>query len=379
MKSGRYALFIIASIIISGILACSTNKENPETVNVGAILPLTGNSSFIGEWTKNGIDLAFTEKINKEEINKSEKHKNIGVVYGDSKADPKEGVAILNNFISIYKVPVAICAITSVTNALKPIADARKVILFATAVSAAGITEESRYTFRLFITADIDAKTMASYAAQKLNAKRVGILFVNDDMGVSFSKVFKKTFLELGGTIPFEESFNVGTTDFRSIAARIKKIQADAIYILGYDNNLAIIPRQLRESGIKATFLSVGTIGQANVLRQAKEALDGTYFTTTAFSADNPQTEGAKRFVELYEKKFGNLPNYFSAFSYDVMSLIIEAISVAGNDVEEIRNILLNTRDFNGVSGKISIKPNGDADFPMVVKVIRNGRIEDAD
>jgi hypothetical protein len=46
---------------------------------------------------------------------------------------------------------------TGVTQALLPIADKQKIVLFATTVSASGIPERSPWVFRLFITADNDA------------------------------------------------------------------------------------------------------------------------------------------------------------------------------------------------------------------------------
>ena len=55
------AIFIIAFIVL--IIIWINNSRSNETINIGAILPLTGKGDYIGEEWKNGIILAV-DKIN---------------------------------------------------------------------------------------------------------------------------------------------------------------------------------------------------------------------------------------------------------------------------------------------------------------------------
>jgi len=380
MKNKKLLFILAAVAILAAVLIIVTQFQKPKestenVIKIGAILPLTGTSSLIGEWVKNGIDLAV-EEIN---ITGGVDGKKLEIIYGDSKNDPKEGIAVFNHMFSLYKMPVVISAMTGVTNAIIPIADKNKVVLFATAASASGLTDQSEWVFRLFITADIDAKTMAEFAINKLKIKTAGILHVNDDMGISFSKIFKTTFENGKGKILFIEGFDRGTTDFRNIIYKIKAYDAEAIYILGYDNNLGVLPKQIRENGIKSRFLSIGTIAQQNVILQAGDSLEGAYFTTTEFSSELPKTEIAKNFSIRYKAKYGSDANYFAAFAYDSVSLIVNSIKRGGYESDKIRNSILEINNFPGVIGKITIKYNGDADFPMVVKTIKKGKVEDVE
>jgi len=375
MKHLRVSLVVILSIFLVGSLFLfnGCKKKEPEVIKIGAILPLTGSASLLGEYVKNGIDIAVEELNSMGGI----KGKKIKVVFGDSKNDPKEGVAIFNNLLAIEKLPVVISAMTGVTQAIIPIADKNKVVLFATTVSASGITEKSPWTFRLFVTADIDAKTMANFASDKLKFKRVGILHVNDDFGLSFSKIFTSTFEEKGGKVIFTDGFDKGTTDYRGMLTKVKSNLPDAIYILGYDNHLGLLPKQMHELKINIPILSIGTIAQPNIMAQAGSALDGTYFTATEFSADTPQTPEAKLFIEKYKTKYGKDPNYFSAFAYDVIMITTDAIKNKGYSSDGIREGLLDIKGFRGVTGVILIKSNRDADFKMVVKTIKDGKVKD--
>ena len=342
---------------------------------LGAILPLTGNASHIGDQIKAGMDIAVQEINSSDGIN----GKNLEIAYEDSKNDPKEGVSIFNRLVSTETTPIVISAMTGVTNAVIPIADSTKTVLMATGASASGLTDRSVYAHRLFITADLDAATMAKFAVQRLKLKRIAILQVHDEFGESFANIFKTKFQDASHKIVYREAFEKGTTDFRGLVQKLKNVSPDGIYILGYDNNLALLPIQIRQAGITVPILSIGTIGQPNVLAQAGVALENTYFTTTQFSADNPITPEAKRFVENYEQKYGKAPSYFSAFSYDAVHLLANAIKDGGYSSEGIRKSLNSGKTYHGAMGEIRIKPNRDADFKMVVKKIHDGVVHDAE
>lgn len=365
------AAAVVGGLFLVTFSACTKKESN--IIKIGAILPLSGPVSNLGQWVKNGMDIAVSEVNSSGGIS----GKNIQIVYADSKADPKEGLSAFTQMLNTDNPPVYISAMTGVTNALIPVVDKNKRVLFATTVSASGMTEKSPWVRRLFITADIDAKTMAQYAAEKLGLKKVAIILVNDDMGLSFAGVFKTVFEAAGGKVVGEEVFEKGNTDFRSTLAKLKKIAPEGLYIVGYDNNLGVLPQQIREAKIKSTILSIGTLGQPNVLAQAGASLEGVYFTTTEFSAEAPRTEQAKRFADSYNAAYKNPANYFSSFAYDSVKIIAETMRSSGSEPEAIRSGILKVNSYGGVTGIITVKPNGDADFPMVVKKISNGKIED--
>jgi branched-chain amino acid transport system substrate-binding protein len=59
----------------------------------------------------------------------------------------------------------------------------------------------------------------------------------------------------------------------------------------------------------------------------------------------------------------------------DAYFIILDAIRRAGSsDPVKIRDALAATKDFEGVSGKISLKPDGNAIKAMVVNKVENGR-----
>ena len=365
-------LVIIVALMALTVVYTGCGKSD-NTVKIGAILPLTGNTAFLGEFCKNGFDLAVEKINNAGGIN----GKQLVLMYEDSKNDPKEGITAFNR-LSMINVPVILTAMSSVASAQLPLAKEKKLVLFATTVSSKGFTEGNDWAFRLFITADVDAVTMAEYAYGNLNYKNVAIVSVNDEMGNSFTKVFTDKFTSLGGQIVLTEMFDKNETNYKNILTKLKQSNFDALYLLGYDNNLGVIPNQLRALSIKQPIMSIATISQDYVMKNASKALDGTYFTSTFFNPEKPMNKEAENFVAEYKTKYGKTPNYFAGFAYESVMLIAQAMKTNGLKSDQIRLGLLNIKDMNGVMGPVSIKVNGDASFPMSVKIIQTGKIVDA-
>jgi len=302
------------------------------------------------------------------------------VIIEDSKNDPKEAINVYRKLIATDKVSTVICSMSGVSNALVPLAENDRKVLFATTVSAAKFAAKSPWVFRLFINADIDAATAARYARDKLNAKTAGILHVEDDMGKSFASVFESSFRNKGGSIVLSEAFSATTMDFKNIAAKLTGLKANLLYLVGYDKNLGILIKQLQEAGVNIPMLSIATVGEPYVIQQAGPSIEGIYFTSTLYDPQNPRSEIVKQFVSKTESLTGKKPNYFAAFAHDSMIALCSALRGVSDpsDAESVRARLSQMPPIDGVVGPVSFDKDGDAFFPMIVKQIKNGLPVDA-
>lgn len=364
---------VIAIALIVSLTACAKKAtpgiDSETPVKIGVLLPLTGNTAFLGEMCKNAMDLAVADVNSVGGIN----GRTLKLEYADNKNDIKEGVALFNR-MRMQKLDIIISSMSGITAAIKPLLADGKALVFAGMVSTRGITDGTPWLFRLFVNADSDARTMAEYAVGKLNLKRVTVIAVNDEMGQAFSDVFAKTFTKNGGTIAATEYYEKSTRDFRNIIQRLKDQSTDAFYLLGYDANLGVLATQIREAGLRQPLLSIGTLAQENVRKSAGSALDGAYYTSVAYTPDASSTNTrASAFVAAYTNRFGKSPTYFSAFSYDTVQLLAAAVRDKGTAPDDVRNGLLAIQSYEGVIGNISFAGSQDAAFPMEVRVISLG------
>jgi branched-chain amino acid transport system substrate-binding protein len=77
-------------------------------------------------------------------------------------------------------------------------------------------------------------------------------------------------------------------------------------------------------------------------------------------------------FREDYLKTYGKLPGVVAAYSYDGMSLLIEAIKKAGTDREKIQKTMTITQ-YDGVTGLIKFDDKGKRTGPVPLMKFKNG------
>ena len=81
-----------------------------------------------------------------------------------------------------------------------------------------------------------------------------------------------------------------------------------------------------------------------------------------------------KYVVEAYKAEYGQVPDAFAALSYDATMMIIEAIKRAGvEDSVKVKDELAKTKDYQGVSGSITLDEKHNAVKGVVIIEMKNG------
>ncbi len=362
MKYFRSIFVVLLSVIFIGsfLFINGCKKKEPETMKIGAILPLTGPASSFGQYVKEGIDLAV-EEVNRESSIK------FSIYYEDSKNQPKEAVSAYNKIVSLEKVPVVITALSSVASALSPLASKTKTVQIYVDVAKPNVAD-GNYSFRIYPEANGTSGVLSKFAAKQLLAKTAAVIHINDDYGIASLDVFKKSFASYGGQVVFSETYELLQRDFRPQMIKLKNIgpTPDVIYLNGYGPSFVSLIRQLKESKIKSKLVADVALGLPENLDQAGNAAEGAYFV------DGKITPG---FVEKFEQRYKKKPSSDAGYAYDIMKILYSVVKKKGKfSNTSVQEIFLNLKDFPGVMGKISMKSNGDADLEFVVNQVRNGR-----
>lgn len=360
-------LFLAVILVGSLFLMNSCTKKEPETIKIGAILPLTGPAAFYGEWGMKGIQLAVDEINSEGGIN----GKKMEIVFGDSKNEPKEGVSWMNKFVS-EKIPLVVSAMTGVSFSIMPIAERHNTILFMTIVTHPEAANRSQLAFRHYVNKGKAAQKMAKFARKTLKLKKIALLYINDEGGLGEKNSFRSEFEELGGEVVFEESFEKTETDLRNHLLKIARYKPEALYISGYGKVYGLALKQKHELKLPFKILASYEPLYKTTRELAGSALEGVIFTSPLFEEENINS---KKFIDAYLNKYGVRPELDAAFGYDVINLIALAIKNGGYNSEGIKNALLNIKDFQGAVGNINILPNGDTEIPIVIRSIEKGSI----
>jgi len=364
-------ILIAFSVLIIFSFGCTKKQE--KEIKIGIVLPLTGDGAVYGIKEKEGIELAIHEKNSSGGI----RGKQIQAVFEDSKGEPSFAVSSLQKLINQDKVRIVIGdAFSSPTLAMIPVIDKNKIILMSPSASSPKLSNSSEYFFRVWPSDTAEGKVAAEAAIQRLKLGNIAILYGNNEYGLGLKTVFASTINNLGGKILITETYNEGDTDFRTQLSKIKEMMPDGIYLAGYAKEFSKILIQARELNIKSQFISCGTFHEPEILRIAGKAAEGVVFIQPFFDR-NSADPNVQQFVRNYESKFGTEAGVYAAHSYDAAKVLIMAIDSGGVTPDKIKTVLMEIKDFQGVTGKITFSKGGDVVKPSRVMAVKNNRFVD--
>ncbi|MGI8438325.1 MAG: ABC transporter substrate-binding protein [Chthoniobacterales bacterium] len=350
-----------------GLLLAGTLAASAQEILVGQYASLTGSEATFGINSSNGVALALEEVNSHGGVLGGKK---IRIITEDDQSKPGQPSAAVKKLISSDKVVAVIGEIAS-SRSLEaaPICQAAKVPMISPGATNPGVTEVGDYIFRVCFIDPFQGTVMAKFALDNLKAKKVAILTdVRNDYSVGLTKYFKDYFTSHGGQVVMERSFSGGGTDrdFKAQLTAIKTTQPDAIFVPGYYTEAGLIAKQARSLGIKVPLLGGDGWDSPKLSEIGGSAIEGSYFSTHFSPKDtNPKVQD---FVKRYQAKYHELPDGMAPLGYDAMMVLAQAMNTAGStDGAKVRDALAAIKDFDGVTGKITIDPKRNATKAAVV------------
>ena len=362
------AITLLASILFS--FACvqkggpGTNNAGGDTIKVGVYGDLTGQTSSFGQSTKNGIELAV------EEINAAGgvNGKKIQLVIEDDQGRPEQAKTVVSKLINQDKVQAVLGEVAS-TNSLAaaPVAQEAKIPMITPSSTNPKVTETGDYISRVCFIDPFQGSVMAKFAANTLKAKTAAILGdVNADYSKGLTQFFEQEFTKLGGKVIAKEAYTQSDPDFKGQLTKIRELKPDIIYIPGYYGQVGIIVKQARELGMEMPLLGGDGWDSPELWKLGGAALKNA-FISNHYSADNPAPE-IQNFVKAYKAKFNVVPDAIAALAYDAAKILADAIKRAGGtESVKLKDAINSTKDFAGVTGKITLDAGRNAVKPAVV------------
>jgi branched-chain amino acid transport system substrate-binding protein len=338
---------------------------------IGMVGALTGPEAHFGLETQNGVHLAV------EEANAA------GGVQGrmlalrsyDSQSRPEEAANAMTRLVNQDRALFVVGENQSSNSlAMAPAAAAGEVPMISPSSTNPRVTSEGGpYVFRVCFTDTFQGQILARFARETLKAERVGMLVdQKSDYAVGLAKVFARRFGALGGKIVAEEAYAKGDTDFRSQLTRAKAARPEVLFIPGYYSDIGPMARQARELGLRATLLGGDGWDSGERLGQlGGTAVEGALYSTH-FAPDNPGGR-VQQFLARYKARFGHVPDALGALGYDAARVGIDALRRSnGVGGAALREQIARTRDFEGITGRITLGPDRDAVKPaVIVKLVK--------
>ena len=372
MKRTLFALFLITTLLIG--IACERRGNETNGVSTGQVIvgyygDLSGRTSSFGQSTKNGVEMAA------DEINKAGgiNGRTVQIITEDDQGEPNKAATVVTKLINQDKVQALLGEVASSNSlAAAPKAQEAKVPMISPSSTNPAVTQVGDYIFRVCFIDPFQGEVMAKFAANNLKAKRAAILYdFNSDYSRGLYQFFKRSFTSLGGQIVSEQSYTQGDRDFSGQLTAIRAANPDVIYVPGYFGEVGVISNQTKQLGIKAPLLGGDGWDAPQLWQLGGASLNGNYISNH-YSVDDP-SPAIQKFVADYKARYNVLPDALAALGYDSMKVLADAVKRAGSTENvKLRDAIAQTKDFPGVTGKISIDKDRNAVKPAVVLKLEN-------
>lgn len=227
----------------------------------------------------------------------------------------------------------------------------------------------------------------------------IAIMIENIESAQTSAETFKNSFIEKGGTVLTEVTFNPGQNSYQAELRRIADVNPEVVYIFGGIISGAVVLKQWYQQDYDWNwYLSGDMVSMDFVNAIGNEAAEGL---KSIIGTQDRSTEQFKRFSERFQERFGvePSPGMFTANSYDAIILLALAIEAGGeatgkaiNDnlrrvsgpdgvevstfeegVAELRKG--NEINYQGASGPVDFNEYGNVSAAFVLTNIKDGVI----
>ncbi len=355
--------------------AITPNPNLDGEVVLGAVFPLTGNGAAYGLPIQKATELAV------EEINavSGVGGKKMVIRYEDGKCDGKEGLTAAQKLVNVDNVQVIFGGVcSSEVLGMADLVNEKKRVVISPSATSPDITKlGGNYVFR-FAPSDALASTVAGrYAVEQVKAKRAAVLSENTDYPQGLRRGFKVEYETQGGRVVLDETWNTGTSDFRTLALKVKNADVDVIYIVPQTPAPGITLLQaLKDQGVTATILTAEVLIGRDVAKDNAVLMEGVYGFEAAY---NEQGSRAITFANAYKARYGEelaFP-FFMANAYSAVYRMKELVEAVGNDGALLVSELARTKDWSGGAlDGVSLDSHGDIQWKTYsVKLIKGGEV----
>jgi len=370
-KTTKWIVGIVVVVIIVFVgYYVSKGPSQPtstEPIKIGVVAPFTGDAGALGENVKVAIEIA------RDEINQAGgvNGRDIQVIFEDGKCNGKDAANAATKLINIDKVLVVMGMCSAETLAIAPLAEQAKVLLISPSSTNAKVTTAGDYVFRFIPSDSFQGKFAADYLINTLGKKKIAILYSLNDWATGIKDVFKQRTEEIGGTIVGEEGYQQESRDLRSQIIKLKELNPDAIYFLGYTEATIVGLKQMQELGVTTTIFGGDAWDDPTIPQKAGAAANGARYSIAA-NQQLPQS-----FLdEMKKRPGGEAMNSYSPRAYDILKVLAGIISETGDNTDKIKNALYKLKDYQGIADKYSLDANGDIETAnFTIKEMQDGVI----
>ena len=334
-----------------------------ETLKIGFMGDLTGENSGIVIPPRNGAKLAI------DEYNATNPAQKLELIEYDSQGSADQAVPLVTQAIQQDKIVALIGpAFSGESKAAGPVLEQGGIPSISASATNPGLAQNGwKFWHRVVANDNDQGPAIADFFIRVKSPTKAYVISDDQEYSVGLADAAFKQFQAKGIQVE-RDQFAQAASDYSSTVAKVSAYQPDVIVYGGYYAQAGRLLKQLRDSGVTATFASGDGSFDPQVIQGAgAPAAEGAVFSCPCLvPEEGKETPALADFAKRYKAANGGAaPAIYSGEGYDAATLFINAIK-GGATTPDAINTALSGATLDGVSKKITFKENGEPDINTV-------------
>ncbi len=376
------SLLAVAVMLIGVLSGCAGETADENAFKIGGTGPLTGGAAIYGNAAKRGAEIAI------EEINAMGGIQ-FSLKYEDDQHDPEKAVNAYNA-VKDWGMVLSLGSVTSKpAEATSTLNKKDRIFALTPSASSTGTVKGKDNVYQMCFMDPNQGYASALYISEKKLAKKVAVIYMNDDPYSSgIYETFKDEAAKVGLEIVSATTFASGNdTDFSVQVKDAKDKGAELVFLPMYYQPASLIFIEAKKQNFAPKWFGVDGMDGILTLKGFDKSLAEGVMLLTPFNADATD-EKTKAFVAKYQEKYSEVPNQFAADAYDCIYAYKQALEGAGYTtakgvkVDELCTKMIeqfSTMTFSGLTGEGMTWKDGAVSKSPKGMVIENGAYKGLD
>ncbi len=355
--------------------------EIPDTVRIGATLPLTGGESRVGGFYKEGYELAV-ELANKDGgLDFGGKKAKVELLLQDDTSEQAQAVNLAERLITSENVNAMLGTYSTALVEAQSVVPERNQVPYVNGGGAATSIYEKgfKYVFgdlapvELLATTEMDWIEEQQEAGKLPKPAKIALLWENTSHGEDFRKGITDFANNSGGDyeVVVDESFPFPNQDFSAVLSKVQAADADLFMVDAHLPDFITAHRQYVTTGLCHPIITYGARGTEPDAAKALGQENVAGILSAVWWNAQLGDEGLNReFVDAFQAKYGRQPEWYQAVSFSAAQALFQAMEDAGSvDRKAVRDAL-DELSMESIlpGGTLEFGDNGQAKYPFVVQ-----------
>ncbi len=354
-----------------GLLTAPVRAQEP--IRLADVAELSGSGASVGTLWQDAVHMAA------DDINAAGGilgHK-IEITDYDTQTNPSVSRAMIQKALDEHPYAVLGPIYSGSVKVDEPLTQTAQVAEF-TGAAAASITHMgSAYIFRTAFSTENSEPRVARYLVDDLHAKKIAVLWVNDDAGKSTRDALVAALAKLGATVVADVPSEPAQVSFTADVQKARRAEPDAIFVYLHEEENARFLKEARRQGVKQPLVGDSTLMDAQTIKLAGADANGV--VGHAMLTPDAPIPAVQEFAKRFEERYHVVPDHNAIQGYMAVWIVKAATDKMGKPdaamlAQTLHGLTIDPATEPGILMRTTILPNGDMDRQSFMIKVEDGQ-----